>query len=92
MRVCIAKFITILHITKFIITNDRYNRYQISNMYCKATITYPISSCRQQNNSGIWESSSPKTSSGKNKKKKATKRPREYSGALSAVSGRETKN
>ena len=27
IRVCIAKFITILYITKFIITNDRYNRY-----------------------------------------------------------------
>ena len=33
IRVCIAKFITILYITKFIITNDRYNRYQISNKY-----------------------------------------------------------
>ena len=32
IRVCIAKFITILYI-KFIITNDRYNRYQISNKY-----------------------------------------------------------
>ena len=29
MRECIAKFITILYITKFIITNDRYNKYQI---------------------------------------------------------------
>ena len=28
IRVCIAKFITILYITKFIITNDRYNWYQ----------------------------------------------------------------
>ena len=33
IRVCIAKFILILYITKFIITNDRYNRYQISNKY-----------------------------------------------------------
>ena len=33
IRVCIAKFITILYITKFIITNDRYNRHQISNIY-----------------------------------------------------------
>ena len=33
IRVCIAQFITILYITKFIITNDRYNRYQISNKY-----------------------------------------------------------
>ena len=33
IRVCIAKFITILYITKFIITNDRYNWYQISNRY-----------------------------------------------------------
>ena len=32
-RVCIAKFITILYLTKFIITNDRYNRHQISNKY-----------------------------------------------------------
>ena len=31
--VCIAKFITIPYITKFIITNDRYNSYQISNTY-----------------------------------------------------------
>ena len=29
----VAKFITILYITKFIITNDRYIRYQISNKY-----------------------------------------------------------
>ena len=27
------KFITILYIPKFTITNDRYNRYQISNKY-----------------------------------------------------------
>ena len=33
IRVCIAKFITMLYITKFIITNDRYNRYQISSKY-----------------------------------------------------------
>ena len=33
IRVCIAKFITILYITKFIITNDRFNRHQISNRY-----------------------------------------------------------
>ena len=33
IRVCIAKFITILYIPKFIITNDRYNRYQIRNKY-----------------------------------------------------------
>ena len=33
IRVCIAKYITILYITKFIITNDRYDRYQISNKY-----------------------------------------------------------
>ena len=33
IRVYIAKYITILYITKFIITNDRYNRYQISNKY-----------------------------------------------------------
>ena len=33
IRVCIAKFITILYITKFIITNHRYNRSQISNKY-----------------------------------------------------------
>ena len=31
--ICIAKFITRLYITKFIITNDRYSRYQISNKY-----------------------------------------------------------
>ena len=31
--VCVAKFLTILYITKFIITNDRDNRYQISNKY-----------------------------------------------------------
>ena len=30
---CIAKFITILYITKFIMTNDKYSRYQISNKY-----------------------------------------------------------
>ena len=29
----IAKFITILYIAKFVITNDRNNRYQISNKY-----------------------------------------------------------
>ena len=33
IRVCIAKCITILYITTFIITNDRYNRYQISYKY-----------------------------------------------------------
>ena len=33
IRVCISQFITILYISKFIITNDRYNRYQISNKY-----------------------------------------------------------
>ena len=33
LYVCIAKFITRLYITKFIITNDRHNRYQISNKY-----------------------------------------------------------
>ena len=33
IKVCIAKFITILYITKFIITNDMYNRYQICNKY-----------------------------------------------------------
>ena len=36
---------------------------------CKATITWPICSFRQQINIGIWESSSPKTSSGKNQQK-----------------------
>ena len=30
IRVCIAEFITVLYITKFIITNDRYNMYQIN--------------------------------------------------------------
>ena len=29
IRVCIAQFITILYISKFSITNDRNNRYQI---------------------------------------------------------------
>ena len=33
IRVCIAKFITILCIPKFVITSDRYKRYQISNKY-----------------------------------------------------------
>ena len=33
IKVGIAKFITILYIAKFVITNDRYNRYQISNKY-----------------------------------------------------------
>ena len=33
IRVCIAQFITLLYISKFSITNDRYNRYQISNNY-----------------------------------------------------------
>ena len=33
IRVCVAKLITLLYITKFIITNDRYNRCQISNKY-----------------------------------------------------------
>ena len=33
IRVCIAQFITILYISKFSITNDRYNRYQMSNKY-----------------------------------------------------------
>ena len=33
IRVCIEQFITILYISKFSITNDRYNRYQISNNY-----------------------------------------------------------
>ena len=33
IRVCIAKIFTILYIRKFIITNDRYNRHQISNKY-----------------------------------------------------------
>ena len=37
---------------------------------CKATITCPINSFRQQIDSGIWESSSPKTSRGKNKRRK----------------------
>ena len=40
-RVCIAKFITILYITKFIMTNDRYNRYQISNR-CQISNKYQI--------------------------------------------------
>ena len=34
---------------------------------CKATIACAINYCRQQINSGIWKSSSPKTSCGKNK-------------------------
>ena len=38
--------------------------------------------CRQQINSGIWESSSPKTSSGKNKQRKAAKRQTEYWGFI----------
>ena len=33
IKVGIAKFITILYIAKFLITNDRYNRYQISSKY-----------------------------------------------------------
>ena len=33
IRRSIGKFITILYITIFIITNDRYNRYHISNKY-----------------------------------------------------------
>ena len=33
IRICIAQFINILYISKFIITNDRYSRYQISNKY-----------------------------------------------------------
>ena len=33
IRVYVEQFITILYITKFSITNDRYNRYQISNKY-----------------------------------------------------------
>ena len=40
---------------------------------CKVTITCPINNCRQQSNSGIWESSSTRTSSGKNKQRKAEK-------------------
>ena len=31
IMVCTAQFITIQYISKFSITNDRYNRYQISN-------------------------------------------------------------
>ena len=38
IRVCIAKFITILYITIFIITNDRYNRYQING---EMHVNYP---------------------------------------------------
>ena len=33
IKVGIAKFIAILYIAKYVITNDRYNRYQISNKY-----------------------------------------------------------
>ena len=47
IRVCIAQFITILYIyiLKFSITNDRYNRYQISNKYQingEMHVNYPI--------------------------------------------------
>ena len=59
---------------------------------CKATITCPINNCRQQINSGIWESSSPKISRGKKKPIKAAKRPTEYWGSLTAISGTKTKN
>ena len=44
IKVCLTKCITILYITKFIITNDRYNRYQISNKYqinLKMHVNYP---------------------------------------------------
>ena len=44
IRVCIVKFITILYITKCINSNDRYNRYQISNKYQKKgemPVNYP---------------------------------------------------
>ena len=37
-------------------------------------------------------SSSPKTSSGKHKPRKAAKQPTEYWGSLPAISGRKTKN
>ena len=47
---------------------------------------------RQQINSEIKESSSPKTSSGKNKQGKAAKRPTEYWGSFPAISGTKTKN
>ena len=43
IRVCITKFITILYITKFIITNDRYqisNKYQING---EMHVNYPSS-------------------------------------------------
>ena len=38
IMVCIAKFYTILYITKFIITNDRSNRYQING---EMHVNYP---------------------------------------------------
>ena len=47
---------------------------------CKEIITCKINSFRQQINSEIWESSSPKTSSGKNKQRNVSKRPTEYWG------------
>ena len=43
-------------------------------------------------NSGIWESSSPKTTSGKNKPRKAAKQPIEYWGSLPVISITKTKN
>ena len=57
----------------------------------KATITCPINNCQQRINSGIWESSSSKTTSGKTKPTKAAKRPTEYWGSLVVISGRKIK-
>ena len=54
--------------------------------------TCPINSCRQQINSGIQELSSPKSTSGKNKQRKAAKRQTEFWCSLPAISATKTKN
>ena len=45
-----------------------------------------------QNDRGIYESSSARTSSAKNKQRKVAKRPTEYWGSLPTISGSKTKN
>ena len=57
---------------------DKSSVLHIGHNNKQSNYTYPINSCPQQISSEIWESSSPNTSSGKNKQRKAIKRPTEY--------------
>ena len=61
--------------------NNMQSNYNMSNQQLPAT--------DQQRDLGII---SPKTSSGKNKQRKAAKRPTEYWGSLPAISVTKTKN